>query len=74
MQRDDYNFILYIFHATILHSQRIKTNLMHNTTFYLQSDLQQVWSDLLTIFTELYAVMFKIKFSHVVTMLLYVQS
>ena len=33
MKRDDYNFILYTFHATILYSQRIKTNLLHNITF-----------------------------------------
>jgi len=62
MQSDDYNFILYIFHATILYSQRTKTNLLHNSYIF-----NMFRSDLLAIFRELYAVMFQLKVSHVVT-------
>ena len=36
-------FILHVFRATtILYSQRMKTNLLHNTPFYLLLNLQQV--------------------------------
>jgi hypothetical protein len=33
-----YDFILYIFHATVLYSKGIKTKLLHITAFYLQLD------------------------------------